>query len=71
MIVLLIIIALLTWYLLGLWSFVHWWTSQNDLTTDDISLAIIVGFLGPIAYLSGWIIHGRNKVKTILITKRK
>ena len=60
------------WYAVGLYSFVWWWTQENDFTSNDIFLMLWVGLLGPGTWLMGWGIHGikNGRSKTVFI-KRK
>ena len=56
------------WYIIGVASFVYWWTEDYDLTPQVIPLAIIVGFGGILTFLFGMSIHGKQ---TTIIKSRK
>ncbi|MFW6219838.1 MAG: hypothetical protein ACOCZ5_01360 [bacterium] len=66
------IIAFLLWFFVGVLSFIYWWTSDFDLSTDEIPLLITAGFFGGFSFFIGWIVHGRVPVtkKKILLRKR-
>jgi len=63
-----IILLIIAWYLVGIWGFVYWWTTDNDLTSNELGLTLAVGISGPISWIGGWYIHGD---KTIIFKKRK
>ena len=56
------------WYIIGVVSFVYWWTKDSDLKVGDTVLMAMCGVLGPIAFIIGFIIH--SSVNSILIKKR-
>jgi hypothetical protein len=62
-------IGFLLWYLMGVGSFVYWWTSEYDLTIDQTPMMLMAGFGGPISFLMGWSIHGKDSDK-VLFKKR-
>ena len=52
----------IVWYLVGLSSFIYWWTNELDFRLGpEFILAFGVAFLGPFAYALGWAIHGDTK----------
>jgi hypothetical protein len=53
-----ILFWVILWYVVGFVSFIYWWTTENDYTTSQIPISICVGFMGPIAFIIGWSIHG-------------
>jgi hypothetical protein len=63
-----IFIGILVWYFIGIISFVYWWTSDNNLTTHELSLMFSVGIIGPIAFLVGYDIHYKNRIKNKPLT---
>jgi len=69
------IFIFIIWYLAGVASFIYWWTTDMDFEKGDIPLALVAGFIGPIAFLAGYSIHGRAPFQDIeskvLIEKRK
>lgn len=52
----------LLWYLVGSASFIYWWTKDSDLSTKEIIFVVLSGFIGPLAFLAGWAIHGNSRV---------
>jgi hypothetical protein len=48
------------WLLSGAACFIYWWTTDNDFTTSEIPIIILVSFTGPLAYFAGWVIHGKG-----------
>ena len=63
-------LIIITWYVIGVVSFIYWWTEDYDFSHNELPLAVITGVLGPIAFLMGWTMHGKNPSKPI-INKRK
>ena len=39
------------WWACGSASFVYWWTTKWDFTTDEIGVAVVSGLIGPFNYL--------------------
>jgi hypothetical protein len=54
--------------LIGLASFVYWHTLRHDLTTGDVVVALVAALVGPITFIIGWNVYGKERV---LIAKRK
>jgi hypothetical protein len=63
-----IILCVFVWWIIGSAGYAYWWTRDYDFTTGDISMAVITGILGPIAWVAGGCIHG--KPKTIFHRRR-
>jgi len=61
------------WYVLGCAGFIYWWTSEYDLTTQELAPLLVIGLSGPFSFLIGWRIHGDNKKirNKTLIRKRR
>lgn len=55
-----ILICLIIWYILGVLGFIHWWTHDNPLYTKDLFAAFIIGLMGPLSFIAGYCIHGRE-----------
>lgn len=56
-----IILAGICWYGVGVFGFIYWWTSEYDLDTTEFAMALIIGIIGPLAFLFGWMIHSSGK----------
>lgn len=56
------------WYLSGICSFIYWWTKTEDLTFGYALASLYIGLAGPLAFLIGMLLHGKE---IILIKKRK
>lgn len=52
-----VIIAFL-WYIIGVWSFIFWWTKDSDLKLIHFMFGLVTGLTGPIAFILGWFMHG-------------
>lgn len=63
-----LILCLILWYISGMSSFVFWWTSEYDLTSNEVPLIFFNGFIGPISWILGYILH--NKGTKILFKRR-
>ena len=66
-----IVFLMVLWWVIGSASFIYWWTSELDLTIGAGMGSVGVGFLGPIAFLVGWLIHGKSSSPIVLIKARK
>ena len=66
-----IILFLLIWAIIGSSGFIFWWTSEHDLTEEELDLIFVACVLGPISWVSGYFIHTKNKNKIILMKRRK
>lgn len=64
-----IMLYIFIWWLLGFASFVFWWTTTCDLDIPSAIYGCIIGVVGPIAFILGFIIHG-NKKPFIFIKSR-
>ena len=56
------IIAIISWWLTGVFSTIFWWIRESDFTTSDIPAIAIVGILGPIMWIIGYFIHGKKRI---------
>lgn len=63
------IIVSLVWWIVGVASFVYWWTKNYDFRAEDSVIAILVGFFGPVAFIVGWAMDGNSK--KIIIKRRE
>ena len=67
-----LIIIIITWVLCGVFGFIYWWTTEYDLTVNEIHLIIFSACMGPISLIVGYIVHKKplNKMlKKILFKK--
>lgn len=62
-----IIICILGWYCIGALGFCYWWTSEFDITMDEIPTIIMAGFMGPLSWIAGACIHR----KPIIIWRKR
>lgn len=46
------------WWLLGFSTFLYWITKVSNADTKDVVVSFFVGWLGPLAWLIGWLILG-------------
>lgn len=68
----LIIVAVVLWYVLGVWSFIYWIRMDEDVTVDYLMLSLLGGLFGPLAWLIGWDIHRKiNETEPIVVFKRR
>jgi zinc transporter ZupT len=65
-----IIASAILWYISGIAGFVYWWTSEFDLESPEIALAVLLGLLGPITFVMGYIIHKPSTPNKIFMKKR-
>jgi hypothetical protein len=63
---LLLYLIAFVWYAFGVASFIFWWTSDHDLTTDEIVSCFCAGLLGPIT----WIVRVAHGEPVTLVRKR-
>lgn len=60
------ILIILGWGLIGVFSFVFWWTKDYDFTSSDILAALLCGIIGPVAFLICGISHFGVKERVIM-----
>lgn len=63
----------IVWYLSGIFSFVYWWTKDDDIRffSGEFFVMLVAGFIGIFAWIGGWSIHGEhNKNEKILFHKK-
>jgi hypothetical protein len=56
-----LVLILIFWYITGLAGFIFHWTSDYDLTTDEIPMMLFSAIIGPLTYPLGAYIHGKSK----------
>ncbi len=66
-----IIILLVIWYIIGIISFIYWWTKDFDLTMNEFLPMLGLGVGGPTIWIIGWAIHGDNLLDNRIIFKKK
>jgi hypothetical protein len=59
------------WLIIGGWSFVYWWTTSHDFTTDELPMMCFVSIIGPFAFFFGWFIHGKPLFRRKIIKLKK
>jgi len=64
------IIVGIIWYVSGVYSFIYWYTKEDDLTVLLIPVVLFAGLTGILAYVFGWLIY-TDKIDKILIRKKK
>lgn len=52
-----IIIIFIAWYLTGIYSFWFWWAMELKLIPPDLYESLLMGLLGPIAWILGYLAH--------------
>lgn len=62
--------AVLAWWAVGVVGFIFGLTREYDLTTRELVGLLIVGLLGPLAWLIGAAIHSKSRLDTVLIRRR-
>ena len=63
-------VILAAWFFSGLASFIYWWTQEFDFETSDIWFAILMAWIGPIAFLIGAVCHTPSGRPKVLIKRR-
>lgn len=53
----LIIIGIVSWYVIGVYSFYYWWTKDYDLTDEDLVICFFAGFVGIGSWFIGRSLH--------------
>lgn len=68
------LIFAIIWYAIGLYCFQYWWRRDFDLTSDWflIFVWLVIGLVGPIAWLMGSFLHGEpEQTKPVILLKKK
>ena len=60
----------LVWWMIGVAGFLFWWTKEFSFNSDEIGIAILVGFIGPLAWVIGVFTHHGPSKPRVLIKKR-
>jgi hypothetical protein len=66
----LIALGVILWGGIGAGSFIYWWTTDWDLTTNEIPLIFISLLIGPLAWPIGRDIHGDNRKPHTFVNRR-
>lgn len=48
------VLIIITWYIIGVASFIYWWTEDHDFRLNEIPMLVLFGSLGPVTFLMGW-----------------
>jgi len=56
----------LIWGIIGVGSFIYWWTQEYNLTTDETPEILACFCIGPIAYVLGRFIHSKSIPKVLM-----
>jgi len=51
----------LLWWISGSASFFYWWTTEYPFEREQYFLAFFAGIMGPSAFVTGYLIHGRGR----------
>lgn len=67
------LVCFVVWYLVGVVSFIYWWTKTSDLTIRELHVLFCAGFMGPITFILGWILVGDAtfSIDGVIVRKRK
>lgn len=68
--IMIILLCISLWLIIGVGSFIYWWTRDFDYTTNEILITIVGAFMGVFSFFIGWAIHG-NRSPRVLFKKRK
>jgi hypothetical protein len=66
-----VLLAILLWWAVGVAGFVFWWTNEHDLEIGDLTLGVIAGVMGPLTWPIGWCIHGDHSASSRPIMRRR
>jgi hypothetical protein len=59
------------WWLMGFFSFRYWWTKDHTFEPEDMFVATIIGFCGPVTFLIGFFLHSKVEVISLVCDCRK
>jgi hypothetical protein len=65
------LLVAIIWFFVGALGFCYWWRKDHDLEFSEIPFIIGCGFVGPLSWLIGWIIHAEPTMKTRVLWKRR
>ena len=68
---LIIVLAAIVWYLIGVASFVYWWTKDHNFTLRELPMALCCGLMGIVAFVMGWAIHGEDIIENIIVFHKR
>lgn len=52
-----LLLAAAAWYLCGVAGFLYWWTADFPADARTLREALMLGVLGPVTVVGGWLIH--------------
>lgn len=52
-----VLLAVAAWYLCGVAGFLYWWTEDFQADARAVAEALVLGIMGPITVVAGWLIH--------------
>jgi hypothetical protein len=52
----------LAWYIIGLYSFIYWERTNEDIMYSDIPHMLVISAFGPITFFIGMSIYAKHKV---------
>ena len=56
------------WYAVGVSGFVFWYNRNHDIMVANLLSLIFIGWMGPLTWVVGYIVHGKPRV---LIKRRR
>lgn len=51
------VLLCILWFISGAASFIYWWTTEADLTWDQLPLVVGGGLFGPFTCYAGWLMY--------------
>ena len=66
-----IVLFLIFWYIIGVYGFIFWWTMDFDFEVEDVPMALVVAFAGPITCIYGYFIHGKTNYRNKVLIKHR
>lgn len=58
------------WYVVGVASFIYWWTKEHDFELRDVKFALFAGLFGPVLFVLHLLVDYKDGLRTVLLRKR-
>lgn len=67
-----ILLGAVAWFVFGLLGFIYWWTKELSLDVGDLVFgSIFVAWLGPLSWIGGYFIHGKESQTQVIIMRAR
>ena len=66
-----IISLLILWYVMGIISYIYFWTRKLDVTLEILPFILVFGICGPIWWISNWFDKITSSIPNVILFKKR